>query len=89
MDVEKYRYQKFISDIAGQDIKSHENDVKNLIRNIRNWLQSTSKRKTIPGGKAIHTRYSEFRKELPEICELLKLEENELTFNDYSNIVVT
>jgi hypothetical protein len=33
-DAKPYRYQKFISDIAGQDIHSHEGDVKTAIREL-------------------------------------------------------
>jgi len=40
LDKERYRYQKFISDIAGQDIKSHSGDIKILIKAIRDWLIS-------------------------------------------------
>ena len=32
MDKEKYRYQKFISDISGQDIKHHDSNPENAIR---------------------------------------------------------
>ena len=67
MDVEPYRYQKFLSDVAGQDIRSHGNDIEKLITIVRNWLRSSSKRTTIPGGKAIYSRYMQFRNELPEI----------------------
>ena len=87
MDREPHRYQKFLSDLAGQDIRSHENDVEKSIAVVRNWLRSSSKRTSIPGGKAIHGRYVRFRVELPEICKVLKLGEDELTFNDYTHIV--
>lgn len=42
LDSEKYRYQKFISDIAGQDVKAHENDQRILIRVVREWLRNYS-----------------------------------------------
>jgi hypothetical protein len=41
-DTEQYRYQKFISDIAGQDIHAHDNHPGKLIRSIRNALNSAS-----------------------------------------------
>ena len=40
-DSKKYRYQAMISDIAGQDIESHENQPKQAICVVRNWLQNT------------------------------------------------
>src|ERR1700724_550287 len=38
LDRERYRYARFISDIAGQDIQEHGNDPSQLIRKVRNWL---------------------------------------------------
>ncbi len=38
LDEQPYRYQKFISDIAGQDIRAHRNSPTETIRGIRNWL---------------------------------------------------
>jgi hypothetical protein len=87
MDVEPYRYQKFLSDVAGQDIRSHGNDIEKLIVIVRNWLRSSSKRTTVPGGKAIYSRYMRFRGDLPEICAKFQLSEDELTFNDFTHVV--
>jgi len=87
LDRKSFRYQRFISDIAGQDIQAHENRPEKAITTIRNWLRSSSKRKTIPGGREIYRRYRLFRKELPELCKEIRIDEDELTFNDYTNIV--
>jgi hypothetical protein len=38
IDRDKYRYQEFISDIAGQDIAAHGNDPAQAIRAVRDWL---------------------------------------------------
>ncbi len=87
MDKEEYRFQKFISDIAGQDIKQHDNNPENTIKLITNWLRNASKRTTIPGGLVVAKRYSDFKNELPKTCELAGIRENELGFNDYSTFV--
>lgn len=87
LDKEKYRYQAFISDIAGHDIRSHENSPEQLITHVRNWLSDASGRKTIPGGKKILKRYQSFQSDLPEISNTVDLELDELTYNDYSNFV--
>ncbi|MGK0272380.1 MAG: hypothetical protein ACI88H_003051 [Cocleimonas sp.] len=42
LDREQYRYQIFLSDIAGHDIRSHENDPDTLITHVRNWLNGAS-----------------------------------------------
>ncbi len=87
LDKEPYRYQGFISDIAGQDIQSHKNDVSNAIKIVRNWLRSVSGRIAITGGAEIIKRYHKFISELPLICKGLKLSVDEMTFNDYADIV--
>jgi hypothetical protein len=87
MDIEKYRYQIFISDIAGQDIKKHDNDPDKAINVVTDWLRNTSRRKTIPGGAVVTERYKLFRNELPEICKVAGIREDELGFNDYATFV--
>lgn len=84
LDREQYRYQKFISDIAGQDIRTHADDPKTAISIVRNWLRSTSPNASMPGGEAIGNRYDVFRKELPSLCSKLHISTPELTFIDYT-----
>jgi hypothetical protein len=35
---EKYGYQKALSDMSGSDIKSHNNEPEEIVRQIRNWF---------------------------------------------------
>src|SRR3954468_8198141 len=84
LDVERYRYQKFISDIAGQDIAAHNGDIDKTIGCVRDWLSNTLPRAIrIPGGRIIAKRYSAFRKELPAMCKKIHMSIEEMTFNDY------
>ncbi len=85
LDREQYRYQQFISDVAGQDIRSHDGDPQTVIGLIRAWLSDASERRTIPGGRDITLRYEAFCKDLPEICRNVRLDIDEVTFNDFSN----
>ncbi len=87
LDRRAYRYQKFISDIAGQDIRSHGNSSRKVIRVVRDWLHNHSNRETIPSGSVIHRRYQAFRRALPRLCEQLELDRTELTYKDYCGIV--
>lgn len=87
-DKEPYRYQKFISDIAGQDIRSHDSRPEEIIKHVRNWLNNANKNgATIPGGKKIFERFKVFENELPEMCNLTSIEVEELTYNDYNNFI--
>ena len=83
MDVERYRYQKFISDIAGQDIVAHGGDAVRAIRVIRDWLNDARPSMKIPGGSTIAQRYDVFRNVMPAACAKVGLDPNALTFNDY------
>lgn len=85
-DRDAHRYQKFISDIAGQDIQAHQRNEQRAISSTRDWLRNSSN-KTIPGGILIGRRYRRFKIELPALCRKLKLSTSEMTFNDFSNIV--
>jgi hypothetical protein len=87
MDRSAHRYQKFISDIAGHDIVSHSNSVGKIIRHIRDWLSTESKAATIPGGDYILGRYRDFRRVLPTLCGVMKLNLEKLTFGDFSRAI--
>ncbi len=83
-DSEQYRFQKYVSDIAGQDLHAHSNDPAIAVKRVRDWLRAASGREEIAGGSAIFNRYEAFRADLPQICSELKLDLHELTFSDLS-----
>lgn len=87
LDGDRFRYQQFISDLSGQDIKSHKNDPAVAIEIVRNWLSATAN-KYIPGGAAIVKRYREFKRAQPALCKALHLRRNKISYNDYNNIIV-
>src|ERR1035437_2728200 len=80
LDSVRYRFQKFLSDIAGQDIKEHRDKPEYVIEKVRDWLVSVSKKKGLPGGSEIARRYLRFQNELPAICKKLKREPKKLAF---------
>jgi hypothetical protein len=83
-DAEQHRFQKYVSDIGGQDIHRHNNDPKAAVGRVRDWLRTESGISTIPGGQVINERYLMFRNELPVICTKLRLDLNDLSFIDFS-----
>jgi hypothetical protein len=86
-DREKYRYQKFISDIAGQDIQSHEGSVANLIEKLATWLRLQTRDVKIPGGSAIAKEFASFNELLPAFLKAEKLSREEMSFGDYCHLV--
>ena len=87
LDTEPYRYQQFISDIAGQDIQAHKNSSREIVTRVRNWLRTASRRETIPSGGIIWERYQEFTEKLPQMAKEGQLIIEELIFNDYTLLV--
>ena len=88
LDIEPYRYQKFCSDIAGQDISSHNNDVDKIIKRVRDWLNDSISNVRIPSGSKIAERYHLFENDLPLYCQTFKKYRMELTFIDFRNLVI-
>lgn len=88
LDRELYRYQKFISDIAGQDIRPHATDPDQAIREIRDWLRPNLKGAPPPGGAFLVKRYHRFRNDLPGFCRDLHLLERETTFADTLSLII-
>ncbi len=88
LDTEPYRYQQFISDIAGQDIQAHNDTRETIVKVVRNWLRNASRRQNIPAGSIIWERYQDFMKNLPQIAQEERLVAEELIFNDYTQLLV-
>src|SRR6267142_1061473 len=86
LDEQRYRFQKYISDIAGQDIRSHQGKIAKLIEELASWLRNQSRDPTVPGGRKMVREFSVFRKEIPKICAKRRLEPDELTFGDYADM---
>ena len=88
LDREQFRYQKFCSDIAGQDIRSHGGDPLEGVKMVRDWLRNASaaSRIVIPGGSVMVERYERFQRALPLMCEELRLDRDELIFNDFTTL---
>jgi hypothetical protein len=86
-DTEEYRYQKFLSDIAGQDISTHENTPHLAIRKIRALFASHDKNKpsTLPSNKVLTDNFERFKKDLSLVSQELKLDD---PVSDYNDIVM-
>ena len=87
LDSAPYRYQAFLSDIAGQDIRTHGNEARRIVAHIRDWLRDSSQDSSIPGGDEIHRWYEKFQSRLPRLCRTARLVPKELTFLDLSTLI--
>lgn len=86
VDHDPYRYQKFISDIAGQDIHAYGDDTARLTEEVATWLRDAAIDPRVPGGRAIAAEFANFSAQLPAICASKRLVPEELTFKDYCTI---
>ncbi len=87
-DIEQYRYQRFISDLAGMDIHAHSGEPELAIMEARNWLANVSHRK-LPSGQRLIQAYRRFVADLPAIAEALEFETRRIHYVDFERIVVT
>lgn len=89
LDRERYRYQQYISDIAGQDIRAHHRQPDVAICHVRDFLSVYAAPELLPpGGDHIAGRYASFRRQLPLTCEKARLKPDKLTFRDLTNLIV-
>jgi hypothetical protein len=89
LDVERYRYQQFISDIAGQDIREHHRSAELLIHQVRDFLSCHHPGAVfLPGGRALVDRYHACVQQITRSCADLRLDRDALTYRDLANLVV-
>jgi hypothetical protein len=88
LDFEQYRYQRFISDLAGMDIHGHGGDPLNALREARNWLANVSRRE-LPSADRVCRVYEAFLADLPELAAALEFQANDIPYVDYERIVAT
>ena len=87
LDREPYRYQQFLSDIAGQDVRSHGGDPVRLMSLVRNWLNAHTPDRTLPGGVMLRKRYAAFNADLPTMAAAVDVEPQELTYADRLSLI--
>jgi len=74
---EKYRYQKVLSDISGNDIEAHDNDPLTLVHKLRGWISNILTKK-IPGGTLIWQDFNVFLSHLEQAGVKVGLSKEEI-----------
>jgi hypothetical protein len=88
LDRDRYRYQAFCSDIAGQDIRAHAGEAVLAIAAVRNFLANQRSAELLPSGTRIAERYDLFEGELAGAARRAHLAAAELTFAELRNFVI-
>lgn len=89
LDVEPYRFQKFISDLAGMDITDHGGDPRRMVGRVRDWLATVANRRSIPSTIGILASYDAFRAALPGIAGDNGLDLGNLAYADFERLVLS
>jgi hypothetical protein len=85
-DLEPYRYQKFISDLAGMDIRGHSGRPDVALVGVRDWLANVSRRE-LPAGALIAGSYARFISRKTEIARDLGFDAARVPYVDLERMV--
>jgi len=88
LDKTPYRYASFLSDIAGQDIRAHENNPQKAAAHVRNFLAQKSNRK-IPSASIVWERYINYKRVAPRLAKEGGLKIDEVTFRERLELIST
>ena len=84
MDTQPYRYQQFMSDIAGQDVEPHNGEVDEVVAKVRAFLNNSKRGNPLPSWNAIRDSYNAFLVALPQICLPLGVDPDEFEYQDFT-----
>jgi hypothetical protein len=87
LDRTRFRYQRFVSDISGQDVQAQGRRIPRVVTLVRDWLAAESGLHEIPGGNYVYTRYRSFQRDLPTLCIRLRRNFDQLTFGDFTQVI--
>lgn len=87
LDIEQYRYQRFISDLAGYDIRAHQGNPISAVRILRDWLANVSRRK-LPSANRIEALYHAFMGQFPDLAAEQDFDPDDMPYVDYEHMVV-
>jgi hypothetical protein len=86
LEKERYRYQRVLSDISGNDIRAHGGDPKVLMGEVRNWLRVVTD-KPLPSGESLWASFSLFRIYLDGILGRRRYSERDIQFLEFVEYV--
>lgn len=88
LDSNARRYQAFMSDIAGQDIRAHENSPAGAVAAIREFFSTKRGGVLLPGPATMIKRYESFAGYLPRAARRHHLRVRELKFFELRELVL-
>ena len=85
LDIERFRYQRFISDLAGMDIHEHQGNPRRAVQVTRDWLANVSRRE-LPSAQKVMRSYDRFSDRLPALAQSLEFDPDEIPYLDFERI---
>lgn len=85
LEKERYRYQKVISDISGNDIKAHDNSPETIVKAVRDWFKSSLD--NVPMYKEIWLAFNEFEFDYEEILNANGYDPKDISALTFSDII--
>lgn len=89
LDVDQFRYQKFISDLSGSDIRAHGADPRVIVSQIRDWLMTVSRRRSIPSTQEILRSYDAFNLALPDLTKRAGFDLATMAYPDFERLTLS
>lgn len=89
LDTERYRFQKFISDLAGSDITEHGGDPRKIVTRVRDWLVIVSRRRSIPSAAVVVGSFDAFSAALPTLVKTAGLDSAKLVYPELERLILT
>jgi hypothetical protein len=86
MDADRHRYDRMLSDISGQDIEVHAENVDQMIACVRNWLSDGRPHSARPlrGAQVLQREYARFKTGIGAFLKGHRLDPlSRLTHSDY------
>jgi hypothetical protein len=87
LDTEPFRYQRFVSDLAGMDIHAHGGDPRRALAETRDWLANVSRR-VLPSAERVTRLYEAFLNDLPAMAGKLEFDSTRLPYVDFERLVI-
>jgi len=89
LEENKFDYQKYLSDIAGQDPSHHDKSPEKAIEQVRNWILpfNHAANRATSSPQILNDFYNEFNNDFPGMCAAAKFDQHTLHYFDYLNLV--
>lgn len=88
LDVEPFRYQRFISDLAGLDPRPHGGDPREAVRRTRDFLANVSRR-VLPAAGRVVAAYDDFVGARDALADQLDIDRDATPYVDFERMVTT